>query len=133
MSADRTVEEGNLDVIRRAYAAFAAGDLETVRSGFAPDAQWREPARGMFGGDYCGVDAILDYFRELSIATDGTFRSVPEDMAASGDRVYVLMRDSATRHGKTLEDTSIALFTLSDGKVVTARIWLDDAGKDFWS
>jgi len=42
----------------RGYTAFQTGDLDTVRSLFAPDIVGTCPARATFAGDYKGVDNV---------------------------------------------------------------------------
>ena len=47
-----TITENDVETVRRFYAAFAAGDFETVRACFAPDAIWHLPGRGAIAGDH---------------------------------------------------------------------------------
>ena len=52
----------NADLIRRAYAAFQQGDLDTVRSLFDADIVWHAPGNNQLSGDHSGVDNVLALF-----------------------------------------------------------------------
>jgi hypothetical protein len=60
---------------RKGFAAFAQGDLDTVRELFDPDIVWHEPGRSSVAGDYSGVDATLGFFVQLFERSDGTFQA----------------------------------------------------------
>ena len=58
-------QQSNIDTIRRGYAAFSAGDMDTLRNEvFTPDAVWAVPGNGYFSGAKEGVDAILQFFAD---------------------------------------------------------------------
>jgi hypothetical protein len=52
-------EHANAELFRRSYAAFQAGDLDTVRSLLADDVTWHNPGGNHLSGDYRGVDAAM--------------------------------------------------------------------------
>ena len=55
-------EHANAELFRRSYAAFQAGDLDTVRSLLADDVIWHNPGSNHLSGDYRGVDAAMGLF-----------------------------------------------------------------------
>ncbi|MGP8025658.1 MAG: nuclear transport factor 2 family protein, partial [Acidocella sp.] len=55
-------EARNLAIVRRGYEAFAARDMEAMKTVMAPNAHWHEPPTKLFKGDFDGQKAILDYF-----------------------------------------------------------------------
>jgi len=52
--------EDDVAVVRRLYAALAAGDVATVETCFHPDAVWHVPGRSVLAGTYRGWPAIRD-------------------------------------------------------------------------
>lgn len=119
-------EARNVAVVRRGFEAFAAGDMEAMKTIVAPDGHWHETPNGAFGGDFSGQQAILEYFGQLARETGGTIKATPVAMAADGDRVFVLNHLSATRGGKTLEIDTVDVFTLADGVVIDTVVFSGD-------
>jgi ketosteroid isomerase-like protein len=63
-------ERRNIETIRRVLAAFAAGDIETVRALLLPDAEVRFPAAGVFKGQYKGIAEIFEFFGQFPLCQD---------------------------------------------------------------
>ena len=57
---------GNADAAKNAYGAFSQGDLETLREGFAEDAEWQTSDELPLGGVTRGRDAIMENFAQIS-------------------------------------------------------------------
>jgi uncharacterized protein len=55
-------EHANAELFRRGYAAFQAGDLDTVRSLLADDVIWHNPGSNHLSGEYRGADAAMGLF-----------------------------------------------------------------------
>ena len=130
-----SVEE-NLDLVRRGYAAFSAGDMDTLRESFAPDVVQIIPGSSPLSGTHKGVDAVLALYGKLFELSDGTMRVELEDLwSDGGDRVAALHRASAQRNGKTMDVREVLLFTLADGKVTEIQDFVADIGENdaFWS
>jgi hypothetical protein len=135
MSATSSEEKSNLDVVRRGYEAFQAGNAEELMKTMAPNAHYHLAPIGKFGGDYKGVKAIMEFFGEIARESGGTFRVTPVEMAAAGNRVFVLYGASGKHGGKTLDSRDVAVFTLAGGRVTDAMFCASDypAEAAFWS
>ncbi len=135
MSATSSEEQGNLDVVRRAFEAFQAGDGEALMKTFATNAHYHLAPAGKFTGDYQGVQAIMEFFAQVAREFDGTFRVAPMEMAATGNRVFVLFGTSGKHGGKTLDSSEVGVFTVADGVVTDAMLCPSDypAEAAFWS
>ena len=112
---------------RAGYAAFAAGDLDAVRSLFAPDITWTVPGRSSLAGTYRGPDAVIGYFLALFERSGGTsavelqecgeiapglvaaVARMTADMPAGrvDQQMVTLYREDA--QGRTVEATTFAL------------------------
>jgi uncharacterized protein len=128
-------EARNIEVMRRGYEAFAKGDIETLKTFFAPDANWNQTETGVLPGNYKGAQAILEYFGMLAHESQGSLRVEPQTMAASGDLVFVLERVTGTRKGKTLDTTDVLVFKLNNGVVTEVSYFPSNHPIDvqFWS
>jgi uncharacterized protein (TIGR02246 family) len=128
--------EANEDIVRQGYAAFAAGDMETLRSLFAPDAVHVATGKSPIAGEYQGVDAILGYYGTLFELSDGTFAAELQSVRSEGDDTVVAThRDKGQRGDKTLDQDEDLTFTVANGKITRLVEKHSDqaASDDFWS
>jgi uncharacterized protein len=65
-------EHPNAEPIRRSFEAFAAGDMEGMRSLVAEDTVWHIPGRGPLAGDHHGREAVFEMFGRLVQVSEGT-------------------------------------------------------------
>ena len=135
MSATAGNEAQNIEIMRRGYAAFANGDIETLKTLFSANANWNQIETGVLPGNYRGANGILEYFGQLAQESQGSLRVEPQAMAASGDRVFVLERVTGTRKGKTLNTTDVLVFKLNNGVVTEVTNFPSNHPADvqFWS
>jgi ketosteroid isomerase-like protein len=121
------MSEQSVEVVRRAYAAFAEGDVPAVLGMFADDIEWHE-AEGMpYGGVYRGGEAVVqNVFGPLSQDVDG-FALSPEEFMAAGDTVAVVVTYTGTGKvsGKSLNLPVVHVWDIQDGKVVRFRQFAD--------
>ena len=126
----------NEDIVRKGYKAFGEGDMDTLRSLYAPDAVHSAVGNNPLAGDYKGVDDILGYYGKLFELTDGTFTAELKSATAKGDDTVVAVhRAAGQRGGKTLDQDETLTFTLSGGKFTRLEeSHSDQAAYDaFWS
>jgi ketosteroid isomerase-like protein len=126
----------NEELVREGYARFATGDVEALKSQyFAPDIVWHFPGHNPFSGDVDGVDAVLGWLGRSVQATGGTFRIDIHDVVANDEHAVALVRATAQRDGKSLDDNSVQVFHIADGKVT--EVWTyptdQEAADAFWS
>jgi len=126
----------NVAIMRRGYAAFNSGDLNTLVELFDEGAVWHLPGRSRFAGDYQSREATLAYFGQLAQETGGTFQAELQHVLADDeDRVIGIQRSTAQRDGKRLDVDNCIVFELKDGRVVDGREHFEDlyAWDQFWS
>jgi ketosteroid isomerase-like protein len=127
--------DANEDLVRQGYKAFGEGDMDTLRSLFAPDAVHVATGNNPLSGEYKGVDDILGYYGKLFELSDGTFRADLQSVKVEGDTVVATHHDSGERNGKTLDQDENLTFTISGGKF--ARLVEEHSDQaaydDFWS
>jgi ketosteroid isomerase-like protein len=135
LDATMTAEE-NATILRRAYAAFNAGDLDTLVEIFDDSVVWHLPGRSRFADDYEGRDATLAYFGQLAQETGGTFRAeLLHVLTDDEDHVIGIQRSKADRNGKHLDIGNCIVFEFKDGRVVDGREHFHDlyAWDEFWA
>jgi ketosteroid isomerase-like protein len=126
----------NEEIVRQGYKAFGEGDMDTLRSLFAPDAVHRATGNNPLSGEYKGIDDILAYYGQLFERSDGTFTAELKSARAEGDdKVVATHRDKAQRGDKTLDQDETLTFTISGGKITRLEEnHSDQAAYDaFWS
>src|SRR5208282_1510685 len=131
-----TAEEmRNLDVVRSAFEAFETGNVQALRKILAPNVRYRGAPTGGFTGDYRGLRAVMEFFAQIAGETEGTFHVRPVEMAATGNRVFVLYKVSGQRGAKTLDSMDVGVFTVVAGMVAEAVFYQSDypAHAAFWS
>jgi len=125
----------NQQLIERAYAAFARGDVPTVLAALADDILWHVPGRGPISGDFRGHAQVLEFFGRFMELSGGTFRIVVDDVLAKGDRVIVLVTESAQRLGRKWSSPQVHAWTVKNGKATVFWQFQGDqqTEDEFWS
>src|SRR5713226_4058706 len=116
--------QSNAEAIRKGYAAFSRGDMDTLRNElFTSDVVWHQGGRNQTSGDYRGADEVIGLFGKLFQLTDSTFRVDVHDTLASEEHVVVLARVNAQRAGKTIQHGDYShVCHFRDGKLSEAWI-----------
>jgi ketosteroid isomerase-like protein len=110
--------QDDLATISKGYEAFGAGDIQTVMDLFADGIAWHIPGKNALAGDYQGKDQVMQFFGKLQELTGGTFSLTIHDLLASDDHVVALCREQGSRNGKTLDENTVHVWHLRDGKPV---------------
>jgi uncharacterized protein len=126
----------NEDLVREGYAAFGRGDIEALQNRFLdPDIRWHFPGRSPFSGDYTGIADVLGWLGRSFEASGGTLSIELHDVIGNDEHVVALTTARAQRAGKTLQDNTVQIFHIRDGKA--AEVWTHPAdiyaSDDFWS
>jgi ketosteroid isomerase-like protein len=124
----------NEDLVRRGYAAFGAGDLDTIRELFADDIVWHSPGHNQISGDFRGMDEVLGQFGKIFELTGGSFKLELHDVLANDEHAVGLIRATGDVQGRHLDDNTVQLFHIRDGKVTESWIYPGDpeATDAFW-
>ena len=125
----------NVELVRRGYTAFNAGDMATLSDLFAEDAVWHVAGSGVLSGTKQGRDAILAYFGELGARTQGHFQANVEDIVGGENHTVAIQQTHGEANGKTLDMATVITFVVRDGKIAEGREFFEDTAKadDFWT
>ena len=124
----------NEELLRKGYEAFARGDMDTVRSLFSEDIVWHAPGRNQMSGDFRGVDEVLGTFAKTFELTGGTFKIEIHSIVADDEHAVVMARATAEHGGKRLDDKSVQVWHVKDGKATEQWLYSSDpyAADEFW-
>jgi ketosteroid isomerase-like protein len=125
----------NEELLRRAFDAFAKGDVDTLREVTDQDAVWHTSGRSPLAGDYRGVDAILGFFARVAELTGGTFRAELHDVVANDEHAVALYVSRGEREGRTLENRTVLVSHVRNGKFTETWVMGEDqyAADEFFS
>jgi uncharacterized protein len=128
-------EHPNAEPIRRAFDAFAAGDMAAMQSLVAGDTVWHIPGRGPLAGDHYGREAVFEMFGRLVQASEGTFAQELQDLLTSEDHAVALTHVTARRGSHSYDALDAWVFQLHDGQIAEAwwRPWDLYAADEFWT
>jgi uncharacterized protein len=125
----------NLAIFRSIYTAFTTGDMDTLATFFDEDVFWHSPGEHPLAGTYEGRAATFASFAEEFERSSGTYSVEVHDVLANDEHIVALLRATAEREGKRLDQGHAIVFQMRDGKVHTAwEVWKDQPSVDeFWS
>jgi ketosteroid isomerase-like protein len=109
----------NTDILRRAYAAFASGDVPTVLAAFHEDIEWTQPAGDIYAGTFTGTEAVVQkIFAPLGSEWD-PFLVEPDTFISEGDQVAALgwLSGNYKATGIAFRARFVHWWTLTDGRV----------------
>lgn len=103
-------------LLRTGYAAFAAGDLDTVLGMFDPSIIWHTPESISFGGTYVGPAAVGDFFGKL-VENYSELHVEPDQYLEQGETVVVLGHlRGRTAVGADFDAPFVHVWRIVDGK-----------------
>jgi 2-polyprenyl-6-methoxyphenol hydroxylase-like FAD-dependent oxidoreductase/ketosteroid isomerase-like protein len=110
----------NIEVTKKGYEAFTAGDLEAALDVFSDSAEWTINGDSMIGGTYRGKNELTELFMRLA---EKATKVETKRYLADGDVGMVLTRVSVGEESGDEAD----VFEFRDGKVVKAHSFGDTA------
>jgi ketosteroid isomerase-like protein len=121
------MSQENVEIVRRAYEAFAHGGLDRFMEHFTDDVDYRaaEDAPDDIGPIH-GKDAFRDWLQDWIDMFDGFEMELLKLIDAGGDKVVALERFAgrAKLSGVETDQTIGDVFTVRDGMIATGREYL---------
>jgi uncharacterized protein len=119
----------NAEIARRAYEAFARGDIEAVLASFAEDVEFYEAEGLPWGGLHRGRDEVARNVFGVLVETFDDYAATPERYIESGETVVLLGRYSgvARETGKTFDAAFAHVWNLECGRLQEFNHYADTA------
>jgi ketosteroid isomerase-like protein len=127
--------DANRALITDAYAAFGRGDIPSALKSLSENILWHVPGRGPLARDYHGHEEVLEFIQHFMELSSGTFQVRVDDVLAQGDRVIVLVTESAERKGRSWSSPQVHSWTVKDGRATVFWQFQGDTytEDEFWS
>jgi len=123
--------QDNVALIKKMYAAFSSGDVQTILDSISDDAEWVNygPSTIPYSGSWRGRSQVGEFFQAMGASITGG-KVLPDVVIADGDTVIATGRYTATVRDNGAEiDVPIAhVFTVRNGKV-SKWVGLSDTAK----
>lgn len=117
------------------YRALAAGDLAEAAGHLAPDVVLHVPGTHPLAGTHHGLDGVLAFVDGTRSRTDEGETIEVRDVLVGGTATAVHCRVTATRGDRRLDNSTLHLLRIRDGRVAEIHLHNFDgvAVDDFWS
>jgi len=117
------MSEENVEIVRRFFAAFTAGDMDAFMALFADDAVVETDPSFPEGGTLVGPEAIRRFHEGLREGWRGGGEVVAKDVRTARDRVFASFDWTAIGEASGIQTSSqwYLVFWLSDGKIARFR------------
>src|ERR1700751_4654590 len=113
-------QEQNIELVKKGYEAFAAGDIDAVMNLFDDNIEWVQPGDSAISGTYHGKAELGEHLSRLA---EKSVTVKLNRLIADGDTV-VALTDVAVGD-ETGQDADV--FTLRGGKTVRVQVHTDTA------
>jgi hypothetical protein len=113
-------EQKNIELVKKGYEAFSAGDVDTVMSLFDDNIEWVQPGDSAISGTYHGKAELGEYLSRLA---EKSVTVKLNRLLADGDTVVALTE--VTVGDERGQDADV--FTLRDAKTVRVQVHTDTA------
>jgi ketosteroid isomerase-like protein len=118
------MSQENVEIARRAFGAWNAGDMDALREVYDPDAvmryhgDWPEP------GPFFGRDAIMRQFDRMREALDDRDSlAFVGDVLHVGDRMVVRFAWRGEGHGPAMDLEVTVVYTIGGGRILEAEFF----------
>jgi ketosteroid isomerase-like protein len=118
----------DIEVVKAAFAAFAARDLEAVLALAAPDIEF-SAVTGEHAGrtdPYRGHEGLRQYFRDVASVWE-ELRLTPREFRSHGDLILVTGKVAARSRTRTVSGSTGWIWRVHDGKVTYVRVYASAA------
>ena len=121
------MSQENVEVVRAAYEAWNAGDMDAVRALLDPDVILRLPEGWPEPGPYVGREAVLRQWEQLRETWDADVVEPIGDFVDVGDRVAVRQSWRTAGRGPESNFEFTNVFTVRKGRVIGVEQFWDHA------
>ena len=101
----------NIETVKKGYAAFSAGDVETAMNNWDDNIEWVAPGNSAMSGTYRGKAEVMGLLAKVA---EKSFTTAPSRFLADDDVLVVLTQ--VTSGGESAPQADV--WTFRDGKIV---------------
>lgn len=112
--------------LRESFEAMMRGDIEPMHKLTWPDAVMHFPGQTPLSGEVRGWDEIVHWAQKLFERVGKTYGEEVIDVVADDDWAFLMTNYHAERHGHKLQDRSINVCRLRDGRIAETWVLVGD-------
>lgn len=106
----------NVAIVRRAFEAYASGDLDALAEAFTDDVVWHVPGTNRFSGLFAGLDVAMDRLRRMREADVETTLEV-HDVVANDDHAVALVHlHVRNANGQRYDQQQVQVWHMREGR-----------------
>lgn len=121
------MSQQNVELMKAAFEAWNAGDMDAVYESFDPEIVSRTPEGWPEPGPFVGREAAMRQYRQLRGTFDADQVELVSDFVDVGDRVAVRMIWHGIGRGPESSLEWTCVYTIRKGKVLTIDYFWDHA------
>jgi len=121
------MSQENVEIVRAAFEAWNARDIDAMRETYAEDVVTWPPAGWPEAGPFMGRDTVIDQWERMRDSWDDDEVEMLADYIDVADRVAVRMIWRERGHGPGADAEASGIFTIRSGKIRVAEFFWDHA------
>ncbi len=121
------MSQENVEVFRRVFEAWNAGDMDAFRELYDPDAIMRSLEGWPEPGPFVGRNAVMQEWAHIRAALDADTVEPISDFIDAGDRVAVRQTWRGVGHGPEMNMEMTNVVTVRKGRIVYQEFFWDHA------
>jgi ketosteroid isomerase-like protein len=121
------MSQENVEVVRRAFEVWNAGDMDTLRELLDPGIIWRGPEGWPEPGPYAGREAVMRELEQLRETWDTDSFELIGDFIDAGDRVAERFIWRGAGYGPESNIEMTGVYTVRKGRMVAMEHFWDHA------
>jgi ketosteroid isomerase-like protein len=121
------VSQENVEIVRRGFEVWNAGDMEALRDPYDPGIIWRGAEGWPEPGPYAGREAVMRQMEQLRETWDADSFELLSDFIDIGDRVAVRFIWHGAGHGPESNIELTGIYTVRKGRCVAIEFFWDHA------
>ena len=117
----------NVEIVRAAFEAWNAGDMDALREFLDPGIIWRPPEDWPEPGPFVGREAVMRWFEQLREPWDTYVTDLIGGIIDAADRVVVSQVWRGAARGPNADIESTGIFTVRNGRIIGVEQFWDRA------
>jgi ketosteroid isomerase-like protein len=119
------MSQENVEIVRTAFEAWNAGDMEALRELVDPDVFMRSPQNWPEAGPFVGRDAVMRGWEQLRETFDTDWQELTGDILDIGDRAVVRTVWHGVGHGPEMKHASTVVFLVRNRRILHIEFFSD--------
>jgi ketosteroid isomerase-like protein len=119
------MSQENVEIVRKAFEAWNAGDMDAFREFYDPDIIVRPPEGWPEPGPFVGREAVMGQWEQLRETWDADEVEPIGDFIDAADRVVVRQAWRGAGHGPSLNMEMTNVFMVRNGRIVYQEVFWD--------